>query len=83
MIPAFLISFTWIWGDFIAPQLLLDVDHTTLSVAITAFYRDPHGSPYHTVQAAAAALYILPVLTIFVFAQRYFIRSIVSSSVKG
>jgi ABC-type glycerol-3-phosphate transport system permease component len=83
LLTAFLISFTWIWGDFIAPQLLLDVDHTTLSVAITAFYVDPHGSPYHTVQAAAAALYILPVLAIFVFAQRYFIRSVVSSGLKG
>jgi multiple sugar transport system permease protein len=83
LLTSFLLSFTWIWGDFIAPQLLLDVDHTTLSVAITAWYRDPHGNPYHTVQAAAAALYTLPVMVLFLFAQRYFIRSVVSSGVKG
>jgi multiple sugar transport system permease protein len=82
LLTSFLLSFTWIWGDFIAPALLLDVDHTTLSVAIT-WYLDPHGNPIPTVQAAGAALYVLPVLLIFLFAQRYFIRSVVSSGVKG
>jgi len=82
LLTAFLLSFTWTWGDFIAPALLLDVDHTTLSVAIT-WYLDPHGNPIATVQAAGAALYIVPVLLIFLFAQRYFIRSVVSTGVKG
>ena len=83
LITSFLLSFTWTWGDYIAPALLLDIDHTTLSVAITAWYQDPNGNTIPTVQAAAAVLYILPVLSIFFFAQRYFIRSNVSSSVKG
>ncbi|MDI1460838.1 carbohydrate ABC transporter permease [Catellatospora sp. KI3] len=80
---AFLLSFTWIWGDYIAPALFLDPDHTTLSVAIAGFYRDPHGNPDATVQAAAAALYVVPVLAIFLFAQRYFIRGVVGSGLKG
>jgi multiple sugar transport system permease protein len=82
LITSFIISFTWIWGDYIAPALLLDADHTTLSVALTQ-YLDPHGNPIDTVQAAAAALYVLPVLVIFLFAQRYFVRSVVTSGVKG
>lgn len=83
LITSFLLSFTWIWGDYIAPALFLDPDHTTLSVAIAAFYRDPHGNPDATVQAAAATLYVVPVLVIFLFAQRYFIRGVASSGVKG
>ena len=83
LLTSFLLSFTWTWGDFVAPSLLLDVDHTTLSVAIVNWYRDPHGNAIPTVQAAAAALYIVPVLLIFLFAQRYFIRSVVASGVKG
>jgi multiple sugar transport system permease protein len=83
LITSFLLSFIWTWGDYIAPALLLDVDHTTLSVAITAWYRDPHGNAIPTVQAAAAALYVLPALLIFLFAQRYFVRSVVASGVKG
>jgi multiple sugar transport system permease protein len=83
LLTSFLLSFTWTWGDFVAPSLLLDIDHTTLSVAITNWYQDPHGNPIATVQAAAAALYITPVLLIFLLAQRYFLRSIVTSGVKG
>lgn len=80
---SFLLSFTWTWGDYIAPALFLDPDQTTLSVAIAAFYLDPHGNPDATVQAAAATLYVVPVLVIFLFAQRYFIRGVVSSGLKG
>lgn len=83
LITSFLLSFTWTWGDYIAPALLLDIDSTTLAVAITAWYQDPNGNVIPTIQAAAAVLYILPVLAIFFFAQRYFVRSTVSSGVKG
>jgi multiple sugar transport system permease protein len=83
LITSFLLQFTWTWGDYIAPALLLDLDHTTLAVAITAFYQDPNGNTIPTIQAAAAVLYILPVLLIFFVAQRYFIRSALSSGIKG
>ena len=83
LITSFLLSFTWTWGDYIAPALLLDLDRTTLAVAITAWYQDPNGNVIPTVQAAAAVLYIVPVLLIFFSAQRYFIRSTVSSGIKG
>jgi multiple sugar transport system permease protein len=83
LLTSFLLSFTWIWGDYLAPALLLDIDHTTLSVAITQAYRDPHGNFIPTVQAAAAALYVVPVMLIFFFTQRYFVRSVVMSGVKG
>lgn len=83
LITSFILSFTWTWGDYIAPALLLDLDHTTLSVAITAYYQDPNGNTLPTIQAAGAVMYILPVLLIFFIMQRYFIQSSVSSGVKG
>lgn len=83
LLTSFLLSFTWTWGDYIAPALLLNPDQTTLAVAISAFYLDPHGNPDATVQAAAATLYVIPVLVIFLFAQRYFIRGVLGSGVKG
>jgi multiple sugar transport system permease protein len=83
LITSFLLSFTWTWGDYIAPSLLLGIDRTTLAVAITAWYQDPNGNVIPTLQAAAAVLYFLPVLVIFFFAQRYFVRSTVSSGIKG
>jgi multiple sugar transport system permease protein len=83
LITSFLLSFTGSWGDYIGPALFLDLDHTTLAVAITAWYQDPAGNVIPTVQAAAAVLYVVPVLLIFFFAQRYFVQSSVSSGIKG
>lgn len=83
LITSFILSFTWTWGDYITPALLLNLDHTTLSVAITAYYQDPQGNVIPTLQAAGAVMYILPVLIIFFITQRYFIQSNVSSGVKG
>jgi multiple sugar transport system permease protein len=83
LITSFLLSFTASWGDYIGPALFLNLDRTTLAVAITAFYQDPVGNPIPTVQAAGAILYTLPVLLIFFFCQKYFIRSALGSGVKG
>ena len=83
LVTSFLLSFTWVWGDYLAPALLLDSDHTTLSVAILQGYRDLHGNYVPTLQAAAAVLYVLPVVVIFLFTQRYFVRSVVTSGLKG
>ncbi|CAM5272196.1 carbohydrate ABC transporter permease [Streptomyces canus] len=83
LLTSLLLSFTWMWGDYLAPSLLLDIDHTTLSVAITQSYRNPHGDYLPTVQAAAAVLYVVPVMLIFLFTQRYFVRSVATSGMKG
>lgn len=82
-VTAFLISFTSVWGDYLTPLLLLNPDNTTLAVAMTAGYLDPHGIALVTVQAAGAVLYVVPEIVLFFFAQRYFVRGIVTSGLKG
>lgn len=83
MVTAFLLSFTTVWGDYLTPLLLLSPDNTTLSVAMTAGYVDPHGNALITVQAAGALFYVIPEVILFFFAQRYFVRGIVTSGLKG
>lgn len=80
---AFLFQFTYVWGDYIAPSLLLNGDNTTLSVAISLGYRDAHDNLLPNVQAAASFLYILPMLVLFFGAQRFFVRGIASTGLKG
>lgn len=80
---AFLLQFTYVWGDYVAPSLLLSGDNTTLSVAITLGYRDAHDNLLPNVQAAASLLYILPMLVLFFGAQRFFVRGIASTGLKG
>lgn len=83
LITVFLLSFMGTWGDYIGPALFLDINQTTLAVAVTAWYVDPAGNALPTVQAAASVLYIIPMLVVFFVFQRYFVRSSVGSAVKG
>jgi multiple sugar transport system permease protein len=83
LLTSLLLSFTWTWGDYLAPALLLNGSNTTLAVAMASGYLDPRGNGIITLQAAGSLLYILPVIVIFLFAQKYFIGSALGSGVKG
>lgn len=83
LLTSALLSFTWAWGDYLAPSLLLNVNNTTLAVATANGYVDPHGSGIPTLQAAAAIMYLLPVIVIFLFTQKQFMGSSLGSSLKG
>jgi multiple sugar transport system permease protein len=83
IVTSLLLSFTGVWGDFITPLLLLSQENTTLAVAMASSYVDPHGNPLTNLQAAGTLFYIIPEIVIFFFAQRYFVRGIVMSGLKG
>ena len=82
LVTAFIISFTWAWGDYFAPALLLNDDKTTLAVAMTNGYSDPSGNVFSNVLAAGTLFYIFPVLLIFLVAQKAFIRGIATVGLK-
>jgi multiple sugar transport system permease protein len=79
---SFIIAFTWTWGDYIAPQLLLSTDRTTLAVAIMSTYVTQAGSPITNLQAAASVMYVVPILLIFLVAQRGFVAGMSTSGLK-
>jgi multiple sugar transport system permease protein len=82
IITAFVLSFTGVWGDFIAPKLLLNQDNTTLAVAITTGYVNAKGFPLNNLLAAGSVLYVVPVLIMFFFVQRSYVRGFATSGMK-
>ncbi|ROO90541.1 carbohydrate ABC transporter membrane protein 2 (CUT1 family) [Actinocorallia herbida] len=66
------LTFAWAWGDWTGPRLLLDERTTTLAVAVPMGYADPSGHGVDNLLAAGSLLYVLPLLLLFLFAQRYF-----------
>lgn len=80
---AAILSFTWVWGDWLAPSLFLSADNTTLAVGLATGYDNGHNDVQLNVLAAGAILYVVPVILLFLFAQRYFVRGIVTSGLKG
>ena len=75
--------FLWVWGDWLYPGLLLHQDNTTLAVRMANAYVDPRGNPLQTVTMAGVVLYVLPLILFFAFAQRYIVRGIVTTGIKG
>jgi multiple sugar transport system permease protein len=82
IITAFVLSFNGVWGDFIAPKLLLNQDNTTLAVAVTTGYVNSQGFPLNNLLAAGSVLYVIPVLIMFFFVQRSYVRGFATSGMK-
>ena len=57
-------------------------DKFTLPQALTQ-YVDAYGGPIWNVQLAATTLTVIPVLVVFVVAQRHFIQGLAQTGLKG
>jgi multiple sugar transport system permease protein len=77
-----ILSFSWTWGDYIAPALLLDGDRTTLAVKLATGYVNEHGAQLPNLVAAGAVMYVVPVLVLFLIVQRGFVSGIATSGLK-
>jgi multiple sugar transport system permease protein len=77
-----ILSFSWTWGDWIAPALLLDTSRTTLAVQLTYGYVNAHGAQLNNLVAAGTVMYVVPVLVLFLILQRGFVAGISTSGLK-
>jgi multiple sugar transport system permease protein len=82
LVTCFVLTFVATWGDWFTPNIFLNPSNTTLGVAMASGYSSPVNLPVQNVNAAGSIIYVLPVLVIFFFAQRFYVRSLVSSSLK-
>jgi multiple sugar transport system permease protein len=70
------------WNDFLGPLLYLHDEKTyTLAVGLQ-FFRATHDVSFNLLMAAST-LVVIPVVIVFVFAQRFFIEGITVGGVKG
>jgi ABC-type glycerol-3-phosphate transport system permease component len=78
-----ILSFEQSWNDFLPPLLFLnDTNLYTLPLGLfTMAGNDDVASSWHLVMAAATTM-VVPVLIVFIFAQKYFVRGITMSGIK-
>ena len=79
-------SFLFNWNDFIHPLIYLrSTEKFTLSLGLRFFQQaaETGGEPQEPYLMAASLMATLPPILLFVFAQRYFVRGIVLSGIKG
>jgi multiple sugar transport system permease protein len=77
-----LFSFIGDWNDFFSPLIYLTTpENYTLQLSLLSF-RHQYTTNYPAMMAVSV-LMLIPVITIFLFGQTYFIRSVVLSGLKG
>ena len=70
------------WNDFLGPLLYLHSENSyTLAIGLQ-FFRSSHDVSYNLLMAAST-LVVLPVVLLFLIAQRFFIEGITVGGVKG
>ena len=76
------ITFMWMWNEFLWPLITIYSTHNmTLQLGLTTF-QGAHKTNTQLLMAANV-MSILPVLILFFLAQRYFIRGIATTGLKG
>ena len=76
------ITFLWTWNDFLWPLITISsVNNMTLQLGLTTF-QGAHQSSTNLLMAANV-MSMLPVLILFFVAQRFFIRGIATTGLKG
>ena len=82
LITMIVVNTLWVWNDLLVALVLLNKDELrTLMVGITVF-----GSRYNSdvpVAMAGMLMASLPMVLLYLFGQRYFIRGMVAGAVKG
>ncbi|HWQ13795.1 MAG TPA: carbohydrate ABC transporter permease [Roseiflexaceae bacterium] len=77
-------TFVGTYNDFFTPLIYLnDEEQRTIAVALSYFSGSPRIGPRMHLMMAAVTVSILPPLLLFIAAQRYFVRGIVMTGIKG
>jgi multiple sugar transport system permease protein len=78
-----IITFLNSWNLFLEPLIFLSsLEKFTLPLALSNF-TDPYGTPLWHLQLAATSLAVVPILIVYLIAQRQIIESFALSGVKG
>ena len=83
---ASILSFQWHWNDFISPLIYLQSrENFTVSLGLRMFQSVAGigGVPKDNLLMAASVMALLPILILFVFMQKHFVRGIVMTGIKG
>lgn len=78
-----IITFLNSWNLFLEPLVFISSQHMfTLPLALNNF-TDPYGMPLWHLQLAATSVAVVPILIVYVIAQRHIVESFSMSGVKG
>lgn len=79
-----IIIFIWSWGAFLWPLVVVqDRELNVLSVGLTNYSQPYQQVPMWGAAMAASTIATIPIACLFAFFQRYFIKGLTASAIKG
>ena len=76
-------TFVGTWNDFLNPLIYLD-SHRLYTVALgLSFFSGDYGTQYENLLMTGSTLAAIPIIVLFIVAQRYFVQGIVMSGIAG
>lgn len=83
MISTLILSFITLWNDYLSALVFLSNKKLyTVSQAVRYWLFDNNNQNYNLTMTTAT-IFIIPVIILFVFCQKYFVKGIATSGVKG
>ncbi len=73
----------WVWNDYLLPYLVMDVnEYKTIPIHIQ-YLKGSYGSVDLGASMAVILLSIIPIIIVYIFCQKYIIKGVAASAVKG
>jgi len=83
LITITIFSIIYHWNDFLNPLIYLDkIEKFTIAIGLR-YFQDHYQATYINLMMAVSLIALLPILILFLVAQRFFIKGIVLSGLKG
>ena len=83
MVSVAILEAMWIWNDYLLPTLILDVDKYKTIPMLIQMFRGSYGRVEMGPMMACIMLAILPIIIIYLLAQKHIIKGVVAGAVKG
>ena len=83
LISVAILEAMWLWNDYLLPYLVLDRKKYTTIPILIQYFKGSYGSVQMGPMMACILMTILPVIILYLAAQKYIIEGVVAGAVKG
>jgi multiple sugar transport system permease protein len=77
-----ILTFNGVWNDYMGPMIYLDSDHLKTIQLALANFREEYSANYGAIMAGTVCS-IIPIIVVYVFAQKHIVRGIAYAGLKG
>lgn len=83
LISVAILEAMWLWNDYLLPYLVLDRKKYTTIPILIQYFKGSYGSVQMGPMMACILMTVLPVIILYLAAQKYIIEGVVAGAVKG